>query len=132
VKTTRGLHPTQKRCISCGIDKPMAHFVSHGFAVDGKQSVCRWCMKVRYWRARGIIGDFPTEPPRACALCGHETTKLNMDHCHSTMHFRGFICPTCNTGLGGLGDTAASVRKALDYLEAAEARIAAYTTAHAL
>lgn len=109
----------------------MAHFANHGFSIDGKQSVCRWCMKIRYWKARGILGEFPIEPPRVCALCDHPTMKLHMDHCHRTMHFRGFICATCNTGIGSLGDTAEAVRKALAYLEVAEARIEAYTTAQA-
>ncbi len=123
----RGLVPDGKECLSCGLVKAMAHFANHGFAADGKQSVCRWCMKIRYWKARGILGEFPKVPPQACQLCGRRSSKLNMDHCHRTMYFRGFICPTCNTGIGGLGDTAAAARKALAYLEAAEARIDAYT-----
>lgn len=123
-----GVVPEGKECLSCGLVKAMAHFANHGFAGDGKQSVCRWCMKIRYWKARGILGEFPKEPPHACQLCGHRTSKLNMDHCHRTMRFRGFICPGCNTGIGSLGDTAESVRKAVEYLERAEAKVGVYTT----
>jgi hypothetical protein len=132
MRSGAGLVPTEKECSACGLVKAMAHFANHGFALDGKQSVCRWCMKVRYWKARGIVGDFPMSPPQECDLCGRRTSKLNMDHCHRTMHFRGFICPGCNTGIGSLGDTAESVRKAVEYLERAEANIGAYTTEDAL
>jgi len=33
------------------------------------------------------------------------------------MKFRGVLCTNCNRAIGQLGDTAESVRKALNYLE---------------
>lgn len=59
-----------------------------------------------------------------CAIC-HEPPQrpfLDIDHDHSTGAFRGFICGRCNKGLGLLGDSAESLRKALRYLETHTAR----------
>lgn len=61
-----------------------------------------------------------------CACCGGDTPGGNsryfhIDHCHQTEAIRGILCSRCNTGIGSLGDTAVGVRKALEYLERAEA-----------
>jgi hypothetical protein len=55
----------------------------------------------------------------ACAICGYESRdgkRLRVDHCHETGQIRGLLCSTCNTGLGGLGDSIEGVKRALDYL----------------
>ena len=51
-----------------------------------------------------------------CEVCGNEE-NLCYDHDHTTMEFRGVLCTNCNRAIGQLGDTAESVRKALNYLE---------------
>jgi hypothetical protein len=56
-----------------------------------------------------------------CAICSADITKerrgLNVDHCHTTGIVRGLLCPTCNMGLGQLGDNLASLEKAVAYLK---------------
>ncbi len=56
-----------------------------------------------------------------CEICDkHESvlrTRLCIDHCHVTGAFRGFLCDSCNRGIGFLGDDYDSVKKALAYLE---------------
>lgn len=60
-----------------------------------------------------------------CAICGGEEPRfrhgkrmsLAVDHCHETGKVRGLLCSNCNRGLGFLGDTPDSIRKALEYLE---------------
>ncbi len=57
-----------------------------------------------------------------CKVCGTDqpgsrSPHFCVDHCHKTGKFRGLLCNNCNSGLGLLGDTAGSVRKALDYLK---------------
>lgn len=52
-----------------------------------------------------------------CDCCGKEQTKkLVTDHIHGSLHIRGLLCNTCNTGLGKLGDNIAGLEKALAYL----------------
>lgn len=55
-----------------------------------------------------------------CEICGNED-RLCYDHDHHNddvmTNFRGVLCNKCNTGIGQLGDTLDSVRKAVKYLE---------------
>ena len=43
--------------------------------------------------------------------------KMCIDHCHETGKVRGFLCNTCNSGIGFLGDKAHKVIKAAEYLK---------------
>ena len=56
------------------------------------------------------------EPPNNCQLCGKEK-KLQLDHCHKTNTFRGWLCNDCNTGIGKLGDDIESLERAIKYLK---------------
>jgi hypothetical protein len=59
-----------------------------------------------------------------CQCCGEIAPQLIIDHDHALEElgfpasetFRGWICYACNTGIGRLGDNAAGVQRALDYL----------------
>jgi hypothetical protein len=69
-------------------------------------------------RSRGATGLLYQESHRRglCQLCGRETA-LNYDHDHNTGAFRGWLCVTCNSGLGKLGDDVAGLKRAIKYLE---------------
>ncbi len=49
-----------------------------------------------------------------CALCPRPATCI--DHDHSSGRFRGLLCRQCNAALGTLGDCAAGLLRAIDYL----------------
>lgn len=51
----------------------------------------------------------------ACQVCG-STHRLQYDHDHDTMAFRGVLCWECNVGIGKLGDGMEGVIRALEYL----------------
>lgn len=55
-----------------------------------------------------------------CAMCGLEESKhnglLHMDHDHATGMFRGWLCRTCNQGIGLLKDSPELLKKAISYL----------------
>lgn len=52
-----------------------------------------------------------------CAICSmYKGSKLEIDHDHVTGAWRGMLCKGCNTGLGKLGDTEASLLRAVQYL----------------
>jgi len=59
-----------------------------------------------------------------CWICNktREDGDINLavDHCHTTGKVRGLLCSDCNVGLGKLGDSTKSIRKALEYLERSE------------
>ena len=74
------------------------------------------------WRSQKL--PKPTRPrPLLCECCGKaESTykRLVLDHDHKTGKFRGWLCTSCNLGIGRLVDDLYSVRRALTYLETCE------------
>ena len=73
--------------------------------------------------ARGIRGENVTPKSSAvlfgfCQICG-VMSKLCSDHDHTTNKKRGWLCGTCNTGLGMFYDNPESMRKAAQYVEKA-------------
>lgn len=58
------------------------------------------------WKQRGY--PEPTRPcPAVCEVCGDPPGKksLNLEHCHLTWMFRGWLCSNCNTALGLLKES---------------------------
>lgn len=61
-----------------------------------------------------------------CAICKRPETRkhqtgadmrLAIDHCHVTGNVRGFLCSTCNRGLGFFKDNIEIMKLAIDYLQ---------------
>lgn len=74
--------------------------------------------RMNRWTSRGL--PLPTRAePTSCELCGQPfgAAGSQLDHCHATNTFRGWLCKRCNTGLGLLGDDLESVLKAVKYLK---------------
>ena len=92
---------------------------------------CKPCIRQEQRKLQAIKKLFP--PPKAgttpCACCGR-IDRLFADHDWSIddpkISFRGYICKSCNVGLGHLGDSLAGVQKAANYLERAEIRSTGY------
>lgn len=60
-----------------------------------------------------------------CAICRkppEKPSRLRIDHCHATGHVRGLLCSGCNVAIGILGDTARTMKWAIEYLERFEQR----------
>ena len=55
-----------------------------------------------------------------CGICNkHQRElkkRLHVDHNHTTGQIRGLLCNKCNLGLGTMGDSVESIKKALIYL----------------
>lgn len=61
----------------------------------------------------------PTRPmAQHCECCGEPkgVRALCLDHNHITNEFRGWLCISCNAGIGSLGDDVEGVLKAVSYL----------------
>jgi len=56
-----------------------------------------------------------------CPVCGKTTiagiTKIVLDHDHKTGEVRGWLCDSCNTGMGRFKDDIKILKRAIDYLE---------------
>ncbi len=53
-----------------------------------------------------------------CDVCNHPLGRLEicLDHNHNTGNFRGWICKTCNLGLGYFNDSPNLLNRAIQYL----------------
>lgn len=54
-----------------------------------------------------------------CLIChrAQPGKALAVDHCHSSMRFRGLLCGQCNQGLGYFRDDPEALLRARDYLK---------------
>jgi Recombination endonuclease VII len=78
----------------------------------------------RNWRLKGAPSPTRARPARCenlgCMSLLPYKKALNNDHDHSTGKFRGWLCSSCNTAIGKLGDTVEGLEAAISYLKKAE------------
>lgn len=75
-----------------------------------------------YYRKKKGIPEATYKCPANCESCGRLLgggKQIHLDHCHVTGVFRGWLCNSCNLGIGMLGDSVENIKKALAYLERA-------------
>jgi hypothetical protein len=95
---------------------------------DCRKFLAKQLKKAKDW---AIKNGFPRpEYGEPCQCCGKPVYKClddipdgvigrwswQCDHDHETGKFRGWVCKSCNTGFGGLGDNIESLSNALEYL----------------
>jgi len=107
-----------KCCIKCGEEKPLKEFRVDKSRADFRRNECVSCYdelsRQRYW-----VRKTAPPTPSCCETCGREfspTRKPVLDHSHETGLFRGWLCNSCNSGLGQFGDNIELLQKAIDYL----------------
>jgi hypothetical protein len=64
----------------------------------------------------------PHNTPFECPICSKRTIagvtcRIVLDHNHTTGNIRGWICDSCNTGIGRFKDDIALLRRAIQFLE---------------
>lgn len=71
-----------------------------------------------------IIRPVPSlDTPYSCDCCKKNifTTKtIQLDHCHETGQFRGWLCKECNISMGNLGDNVIGLTRAIAYMNKTE------------
>lgn len=133
-----------KVCTKCSELKPLSEFVKSKTTKTGYRGLCKTCFnsyyakrrethydqvrsyEKKFHRARRLKYEYGiTEEDYAkllddqsgkCAIC-NSSTKLVIDHCHSSGQVRGLLCTTCNTGLGMFKDTPDFLINAIKYLK---------------
>lgn len=132
-----------KTCNKCGEEKAFECF---GKKRGGLNTICKSChskYQKEYWqkteayekhklrvnaareRDRSKINskkygltveEYELGTSGLCGICKTKKAEV-VDHCHETQVVRGFLCSTCNLGLGLLGDTLDRAQAAVLYLQ---------------
>ena len=104
------------RCIPCARETYRRHELQPGRA----QAKRKRHLKKRYGITPEQFNLLLETQGGCCAVCGGDDPKArdwHIDHCHKTGATRGLLCSTCNTGIGGLQDSADLLRRAIEYLD---------------
>ena len=106
-----------QECKECHRILSLSAFTTHTLKADGAWQllkVCRECKTTISSEQRRVRKNAPSKPDR-CDCC-HANKKLQIDHIHKTLIFRGWVCRNCNTGIGALGDNLKGILQAAVYL----------------
>lgn len=109
---------TMRTCKACNEDLPEEEFVRSGYKSDGRPVrayICITCKAKTINNIRNLRKSSGT-PAEMCQCC-KDVPAVVLDHCHTSLVFRGWLCQNCNLGIGKLGDTVVGVQKAIDYLK---------------
>jgi hypothetical protein len=71
---------------------------------------------LRTRRRKGCLEPSNERRNGECSIC-HREGSLVFDHNHETGKFRGWLCGTCNTGIGMFHDNPELLRNAANYVE---------------
>jgi len=113
-----------QECKECYRLLPLTAFTSHYMRSDGAfvlKKGCREC-HVQLRKEQRETRKIAPPKPDYCDNC-HNNKKLEIDHIHGSVIFRGWLCSNCNTGIGAVGDTLEGVLRAAIYLEKDKSKI---------
>jgi hypothetical protein len=115
-----------RKCRACNIVKEIEKFsFTHNRyehdSTKGRSYTCTQCKKEQGSLINSIKKIHPVPPPGPCPICftfvdGKKRNIWNVDHCHKTKTFRGYICGFCNVGLGHFKDCSQNLKRASEYL----------------
>lgn len=80
-----------------------------------RKKICKKCHNERQKDRVRIEKTCPEKSSR-CDICKKECKTL-MDHCHTKLIFRGWLCIECNTSLGLIGDNISTLEEMIKYLK---------------
>jgi hypothetical protein len=104
-------------CKICSKEKHISFFHKASTNKNNLDTRCKACFKKDSKYRVELRKRYEHLKTNFCECCGNTSNKsLVVDHCHDTLRFRGWICQSCNHGIGNLGDDIKGVEKALEYL----------------
>ena len=117
-----------KICNKCGKELPIANFSKHS-ASNYLRPECKACNN-NLSKIRNQLRKEYGNPPEnyKCPICSREKNEVSSgggnkksrwvcDHDHQNNNFRGWLCHTCNMGLGAFSDNINILYKAIEYLK---------------
>ena len=107
----RGKHYLFSRCKACHIE----------INANQKENNRDWELQNKYGITLLEYNKQVMLRNNLCDICNKYNSCLHVDHCHITNRVRGYLCGSCNRGIGLLKDSAEVCYKAYKYLEANEA-----------
>lgn len=127
-------------CTSCCQTKPNSEFKFYKNRVNPSTNLCLYVNKkcnscIRAYSQHkktskeqlnllNIARPIPSvDNPYRCDCCNKNITTtrtLQLDHCHKTGTFRGWLCKECNISMGNLGDSIECMVKVIKYLNFTE------------
>ena len=104
-------------CVTCKEMLPASMFRIREDRSGYRSKSCNPCHSKNVRHVQKLAEVAPPKPDR-CDCCGNifGDAKVYLDHCHDTGEFRGWLCNSCNSGIGILGDTIEHLEQALVYL----------------
>ena len=114
-----------KECKQCNKSLPNTteYYYTSNIAQNGSiylECHCKKCRKHNITttyrlKKKHFKSDNPT-----CDICGINESQikgvLHLDHCHKTDKFRGWLCNSCNHGIGSLKEDETIFIKAMQYI----------------
>jgi hypothetical protein len=120
-----GKETDMHECKECHEIFPTTAFNTKSLRSDGAyylEKKCRQCHTILEKERREVRKIAPPKPD-ACDCCHKKNKKLELDHKHGTLIFKGWVCGDCNSGGGRLGDTLEGVLQHAVYLEKDRSKI---------
>lgn len=128
-----------KVCVNCNKEK---NFPEEFKSASNRCRVCLECSKEvkrkigasdskrnnQYFKRYGItLNDYEKMlkiQNYCCAICtihiSELSSRLHVDHCHTTGKVRGLLCFNCNSGLGRFKDSKSNLLNAVTYIKCSE------------
>jgi Recombination endonuclease VII len=127
-------------CTDCKIEKPNDEFTFYKNRVNPQTRLCLYvnkkcsdCRKLYTIHKKEstenvkklkIARPVPTvQNPYKCDCCNKDiftTRTIQLDHCHKSGLFRGWLCKECNISMGNLGDDINGIMRVIKYLNKTE------------
>jgi hypothetical protein len=105
-----------KICRNCKNEKDISEFPFFSTSDAGRKNTCKCCNNELSSLRRNLRCQNPPPIPGNCPICNNYTTTWILDHCHFDNVFRGYICNSCNLGIGRFNDDVNILHKAIEYL----------------
>ena len=117
-----------KKCSCCKELLPYTSFGRNRSKSLGLACTCKACLRESNLVLKELHSKHALPENYLCPICKKDTDALftgskrskqpfRLDHDKKTGAFRGFLCDTCNTGLGKFGDNVETLKNAVEYLD---------------